>query len=312
MRFSIILITGSTPCSLISPMQIFTVTAGVSTVGGASKAGDSFLPYCVSDQIDCEPCEVSCTHAFTQCTYKNGQSSWCTLNTTWHRESRLPPTFCILLFCKNPTLKLSLPNNISRDHRRGLSCSYWIVLSETGRKRKNAGIKILDEEHGVLPAHAVLLPSPSRLELPAHHATQADKLPPLAPPRSDGASQPACCFFFQSLFVWQHEGLLHSSTSCVYIKLSPFFSSLDCFMHWIKAGNYCQGKLSSYTNPASFHIVAKVLLMQELKTQWQLVTELIHTYLCVTRTSQVTAWVRHVFRVAQSRVCSQDETLSTS
>lgn len=51
-------------------------------------------------------------------------------------------------------------------------------------------------------------------------------------------------FFFQSLFVWQHEGLLHSSTSCVYIKLSPFFSSLDCFKHWIKAGNYCQGKWS--------------------------------------------------------------------
>lgn len=67
----------------------------------------------------------------------------------------------------------------------------------------------------------------------------------------------------------------------VFILNFLFFSSLDCFKHWIKAANYCQGKLSSYTNPASFHMVAKVLLMQELKTQWKLVTELIHTYISV-------------------------------
>lgn len=30
----------------------------------------------------------------------------------------------------------------------------------------------------------------------------------------------------------------------VFILNSPFFSSLDCFKHWIKAGNYCQGKWS--------------------------------------------------------------------
>lgn len=52
MCFTIILATGSTPCSPTSHMQIFTVTAGVSAMGGAPNAGDSFLPSCVSAQID--------------------------------------------------------------------------------------------------------------------------------------------------------------------------------------------------------------------------------------------------------------------
>lgn len=73
MCFSIILTTGSTPCSLSSPMQIFTVTAGVSTTGGAPDAGDSFLLYCISGQMD-KLCEISCTdrHTHTQCICKNG------------------------------------------------------------------------------------------------------------------------------------------------------------------------------------------------------------------------------------------------
>lgn len=54
----------------------------------------------------------------------------------------------------------------------------------TGSKKKNKGIKILDEEPGVLRAQSVHLLSPGRLELPAHHATQTDKLPPLAPPHN--------------------------------------------------------------------------------------------------------------------------------
>lgn len=62
MSFSIFLATGSTPCSLISPMQIFTVTAGVSTMGGAPSAGDSFLPYCLSGQID-ESCCIFCIYS---------------------------------------------------------------------------------------------------------------------------------------------------------------------------------------------------------------------------------------------------------
>lgn len=49
--FSVVFTTGSTPCSLNAPMQIFTVTAGVSTMGGALGAGDSFLPYCILWQI---------------------------------------------------------------------------------------------------------------------------------------------------------------------------------------------------------------------------------------------------------------------
>lgn len=69
-------------------------------------------------------------------------------------------------------------------------------------------------------------------------------------------------------------------------------NSLPFFLLWIVLSiELRQGTTVKENGAASFHIFAKVLLMQELKTQWKLVTELIHTYLCVTRTSQVTAWV---------------------
>lgn len=74
------------------------------------------------------------------------------------------------------------------------------MWSETGRKRKSEGIKILDEESGVLPAQSVHLLSPGRLDLPAHHATQTDKLPPLAQPhnlvRHHSRHVPRACFSY--------------------------------------------------------------------------------------------------------------------
>lgn len=52
MCFGIILATGITPSSLTSSMQMFTVSAWVPEMGGAPNAGDSFLPYCISGEVD--------------------------------------------------------------------------------------------------------------------------------------------------------------------------------------------------------------------------------------------------------------------
>lgn len=83
--------------------------------------------------------------------------------------------------------------------------------SETGRKRKHEGIKILDEEPGALPAQSAHLLSPGRLELPSTpRYTNRQAATPGTATQLGAPSQPACSQSLFFIFVWQHEGLLHS------------------------------------------------------------------------------------------------------
>lgn len=185
-----------------------------------------------------------------------------------------------------------------------------------GRKRKNEGIKILDEQPGVLPAQSVHLLSLGRLELPAQHTTKTDKLPPLALPHSlvchNSRHVPRACFSYLCGNMMDF---------CVVFMCVPLFNKFfDCLRLWMLAGvllsrrikllniqilHYCLAWLWSF-----WACNSKVSLVSLCRPQ----TEQIHTYLAILQErSQVLlfVWVRHIFsglHVFQSRVYSQDDT----
>ncbi len=142
----------------------------------------------------------------------------CTLNSMWHMKKQSFSLHLHLLPCKitaNVLLSLSFAERAHQHQQRSQEWPFLLTVNhamwrETGRKRKKEGIKILDEEPGVLPAQSVHLLSPGRLELPAHHATQTDKLPPLAPPHNlvchHSRHVPRACF---SYLCGNMKGILH-------------------------------------------------------------------------------------------------------
>lgn len=51
-------------------------------------------------------------------------------------------------------------------------------------------------------------------------------------------------FFFKACLSGNMKAFCIVQHHVFILNSLPFFSSLDCFKHWIKAGNYCQGKWS--------------------------------------------------------------------
>lgn len=121
-----------------------------------------------------------------------------------------------LLLCKitaNVLLFLSWAECAHQHQQRSQAWPFLLTVnhamwSGTGRKRKNEGIKILDEEPGVLPAQSVHLLSPAGWSN-QHTTLRRQAATPGTATQFGVPSQPACSqSLFFSIFVWQHEGLV--------------------------------------------------------------------------------------------------------
>lgn len=168
------------------------------------------------------------------------------------------------------------------------------MWSGTGRKRKNEGIKILDEEPGVLPAQSVHLLSPAGWSN-QHTTLRRQAATPGTATQFGVPSQPACS---QSLFFFPYLcGNMRDWFLCVYILLKIVF---ECWQGAVVKENWAP----KYKNPESFlRVIVEPLIMQSLTLQslCRPLTELVHTYLSILQEKAwvlPVVWVRHIFSLA--------------